>query len=406
MKILYINHYAGSIYHGMEYRPYYLALEWLKMGHNVSIIASNFSHLRNNISIEKNKNYKVEYIDGIRYIWCKTNSYKTNGVKRLLSIINFLYRVWSYRNILIKEKYDLIIASSTYPFDTYIAKYLANKVSAKFIYEVHDLWPLTPIELNNISAYHPLMLLMAKAEKYGYEKCDLVVSLLINSFDYMKTKGLDQSKFRYVANGVIVDENNLINDKLYVLDLEIQKLITKMRANYTFLVGYCGSMGKSNALKFLLEVAKLLPDIGFILVGDGMLKEQLVNTSQNIPNVLFLPAIKKNQVNCFLQQMDLLYIGWHNLNIYKFGVCPNKIFDYMLAKKPILHSINQENDIVSMANCGIKAKAEDVMDIISKVIQIKELSLQKRLILGENGYQYVIKNHLYKDLASKFINGI
>ncbi|WP_374498451.1 hypothetical protein [Vogesella indigofera] len=28
MRILYINHYAGSPRHGMEFRPYYLAREW------------------------------------------------------------------------------------------------------------------------------------------------------------------------------------------------------------------------------------------------------------------------------------------------------------------------------------------------------------------------------------------
>jgi hypothetical protein len=406
MKILYINHYAGSIYHGMEYRPYYLALEWLKMGHNVSIIASDFSHLRNNILLEKDNNYKIEYIDGIKYIWCRTNSYKTNGFRRILTIIKFLYRIWSYRHNLIKEKFNVVIASSTYPFDTYIAKYLANKMQAKFIYEVHDLWPLTPMELNNMSYYHPFIWLMAQAEKYGYKKSDLVVSLLSNSFDYMRHKNLDEARFRYVPNGVVFDEDNLIKNNISLLNQQSQVLVSKMKVNYNFLVGYCGGMGESHALTFLLEVAILLPDIGFVLVGDGMLKTELMEKSQNILNVLFLPAINKNQVNSFLQQMDLLYIGWNNLNIYKFGVCPNKIFDYMLAKKPILHSINQDNDIVSIANCGLRAKAEDISDIVNKIIEIRNLDLDKRKVLGENGYQYVIKHHLYKNLANKFIEGI
>ena len=42
MNILYINHYAGSIYHGMEYRPYYLAHEWVKQGHKVTIVTAIF----------------------------------------------------------------------------------------------------------------------------------------------------------------------------------------------------------------------------------------------------------------------------------------------------------------------------------------------------------------------------
>ena len=38
MNILYLEHYAGSPEMGMEFRPYYLAREWVKMGHKVIII--------------------------------------------------------------------------------------------------------------------------------------------------------------------------------------------------------------------------------------------------------------------------------------------------------------------------------------------------------------------------------
>ena len=68
MNIILINHYAGSNIHGMEFRPYYLAREWVKMGHNVTIIAASFSHLR------QKSGYSViteEFIDGIRYICCR-----------------------------------------------------------------------------------------------------------------------------------------------------------------------------------------------------------------------------------------------------------------------------------------------------------------------------------------------
>ena len=46
MNILYLNHYAGSPALGMEYRPYYLAREWVRLGHRVRMVAADFSHVR------------------------------------------------------------------------------------------------------------------------------------------------------------------------------------------------------------------------------------------------------------------------------------------------------------------------------------------------------------------------
>ena len=37
MNILYIDHYAGSPEMGMEFRPYYFAREWEKLGHGVRV---------------------------------------------------------------------------------------------------------------------------------------------------------------------------------------------------------------------------------------------------------------------------------------------------------------------------------------------------------------------------------
>src|SRR5688500_14922263 len=112
MNILYINHYAGSIYHGMEYRPYYLAREWIKLGHNITIIAANNSHIRNkNIIIPKPENYLTEYIDGIKYIWCKTPEYSGNGVKRVINIFAFLVKVRKLVPQLLQDiTPDLVIA--------------------------------------------------------------------------------------------------------------------------------------------------------------------------------------------------------------------------------------------------------------------------------------------------------
>lgn len=409
MNILYINHYAGSVYHGMEYRPYYLAREWVKLGFTVTIVAADYSHLRNrNLFIPEGEDYLIEYIDGIRYIWCRTPKYEGNGIKRVINIFTFLYRLYKLRkNILYDTPLDLVVASSTYPFDTILAAKIAKKAQAKFVYEVHDLWPLTPIELSGISKYHPFIFLMQRAENFGYKKADKVVSLLPKAKTYMIKHGLQGAKFIYIPNGVPVDDWQQMQESLAP---DHYQQIKSIRQQYSFLIGYAGGMGDSNALDFLLDAAAKLQDSGiaFILVGNGTKKEDLIKRLQveDINNVFALPAINKNAVPAFLAHMDALYIGWNNLSIYRFGICPNKLFDYMLAAKPILHSVTAGNDLVHEANCGISVPAEDIDGIVNAALKLSKLPKEKLSEFGYNGYQYVKAYHDYKILANLFITQV
>ncbi|HLX54893.1 MAG TPA: glycosyltransferase, partial [Aquella sp.] len=170
---------------------------------------------------------------------------------------------------------------------------------------------------------------------------------------------------------------------------------------------------ESNALEYLISAAAKITrisetKIGFVLVGEGTCKEQLIKRVQeeNITNIYFLPAIKKAEVPDFLSRMDALYIGWHSLPIYRFGICPNKLFDYMLAAKPVIHSVTAGNDLVQEANCGITVPAEDVEAIAEAVIQIATMSKEKLTELGNNGHEYVIANHDYASLSGKFLNSL
>src|SRR5205823_12053650 len=94
MNILLINHYAGSVRHGMEYRPYYLAREWVRSGHRVTIVASSTSHLRNQAPVLDGRTRLDETIDGIDYVWLATPSYRGNGAARVRNMAAFVLRLW------------------------------------------------------------------------------------------------------------------------------------------------------------------------------------------------------------------------------------------------------------------------------------------------------------------------
>src|SRR6516225_5298354 len=95
MNILYVNHYAGSLRHGMEYRPFYLAREWVKAGHQVRIVAASFSHVRSRQPDVRAK-IQSERIEGVDYVWLKTPSYDSNGLKRFWNMLVFCWRLFRH----------------------------------------------------------------------------------------------------------------------------------------------------------------------------------------------------------------------------------------------------------------------------------------------------------------------
>lgn len=402
MNILLINHYAGSPEMGMEFRPYYFAKEWVKKGHDVSILAANYSHLRKkNILIKKS--FENQNIDGINYIWIKTPKYSGNGISRLFNIFFFVIKTYFNASNLAKQlKPDIIIASSTYPSDNYVAKKIAKLSGGKHIYEVHDLWPLSPMELGKMSKYHPFIMLMQHAENFAYKHCDAVISLLPNTLEYMQSHGLNPQKWFYVPNGINPDE--WANPSPIPQDLD--NIIKELKNNNKLIIGYAGGHALSNSLETLIDSAYLLKDfenIYFLLVGNGVEKDKLIQkaNSLKIKNIIFYDSIQKNSIPTLLSKMDILILGTKKSILYKYGVSMNKLMDYMMAEKPIIQYISTEYDIIKIAQAGISCESENPKQLAEKILEMTNLPIEKRKKFGENGKNFVFENHSNPILAEK-----
>ena len=138
------------------------------------------------------------------------------------------------------------------------------------------------------------------------------------------------------------------------------------------------------------------------------IKDELINYSKehNIDNVVFLDPVKKDAIPFILSKLDVAYMSLRKESLFRFGVSPNKLFDYMMASKPILYSVEASNDPVSDANCGISVKAEDADEVVKALEKFMSLSEEERKVMGKNGKEFVIKNHKYDVLAERFLNAL
>lgn len=407
MNILLINHYAGSPRHGMEYRPYYLAREWVRTGHRVQIVAASHSHVRSRQPAVAAQPVD-ELIDGVAYRWLPAPAYVGNGIGRVKNIWGFLSRLWRESPRLAREfKPDVVIASSTYPMDIWVARRLARLANARLVYEVHDLWPASLIELSGLSTWHPFILLCQRCENDAYRDADVVVSMLPKVAAHMRSHGLDLRKLHIVPNGIALDE---WQGEAVPLAPELVAQLAALKAAGRSIVGYAGSHGLPNALDVLLDAAALLRDepIDFVLVGDGHEKARLAQRvrDEGLVNVLMLPPIPKAQIPALLGTFDIAYIGWQRVPIYRFGIAPNKLMDYMMAGRAVLHSVEAGNDPVAEAGCGLTVVPESAAAVADGLKDLLARAPAERAAMGERGRVFVLANHTYAVLAQRFIDAV
>lgn len=406
MHILLINHYAGSVRHGMEYRPYYLAREWVRLGHQVHIVAASHSHVRSQAPVLDGRDRLDETIDGIAYTWFATPDYQGSGFARVLNIMAFVSRLFrESKNLACASTPDVVIASSTYPLDIFPARRIARLARARLLFEVHDLWPLSPMELGGYSRWHPFIMLLQAAENQACRNADAIVSMLPKVAKHLQDHGMAPHKLHIVPNGADPAE---WTSNTPATPAALSARLAYLHNSGTFIVGYAGSHGMANALGNLIDAARLLRDapVAFVLVGTGPEKLALQQRAKalGLAKVHFFDTVAKSQIPAFLRDIDLAYIGWKRQPLYRFGISPNKLIDYMMSGRPILHAVEAGNDLVAESRCGMTVEPENPRAVADGIALLMALPHETRAAMGQRGRQFALDQLSYPVLGQRFLN--
>jgi len=107
-----------------------------------------------------------------------------------------------------------------------------------------------------------------------------------------------------------------------------------------------------------------------------------------------------------LAGVDIAYIGWQRVPIYRFGIAPNKLMDYMMAGRAVLHSVEAGNDPVAEAGCGVTVAPQDARAVADGLLTLARLAPAARQQMGERGRAYVMERHTYPVLARRFLDAL
>jgi len=302
-------------------------------------------------------------------------------------------------------KPDILIPSCVHIFAYPAAKKLAAIFGSKVIFEVRDIWPLSLVELAGVSPWHPLILWMSSIEKKAYREADAVVSLVPNAVEYMGKKGLSPEKYHYIPNGVNLEE---WDPPFEPLPEEHQAVFNKYRGMGKMIVVYAGAHGPPNALDQVLDLKGVLKNreapYHFIFIGSGVAKDSLMERAQKeaIDFVSFLPRITKKSVISAILQADVCFMSLKNSPIFRFGISPNKLGDYLVAGRPILYAVNASNNPVEEAESGISIEPYNVRQLDDALRKFQEMSESERKEMGQRGRAYAVENLEWTLLGKKY----
>jgi len=386
MRIWIINHYAVSPDAAGGTRHFNFARRLLQKGHEVLIIAADYNHFSQKYTAPGRETSGPDISSGVPFCWVSVPPYKGNTAARFWNMLVFAWRV---RNMAVSSalpKPDVIIGSSPHLFAAWGAERLSKRLDVPFVLEVRDIWPDTLVDLGKFTHRHPLIRVMKSIEKHLYRRAKKIIMLLPSAGEYLARFGVRSDDTLWLPNYV---------------DMGLVSGSNAASHNKKFMVMYAGAHGLANDLDSVLVAAEILQQQGLsehiriCLIGDGPEKSRLMAeaAARKISMIEFLDSVPKGEVYSVLQQADAFLMLLKKSPVFRWGISPNKLFDYFAMAKPVIFGVDTPHDPVKIAEAGISIPSGDSKALAGAICDLFHTPENKRLEMGERGKKYVSAHH-------------
>jgi len=371
MQIVYFYQYFSTPKGSWGTRVYEFASEWVKAGHEVTVVSSVYS--KSDITATK-------LIESQLY----------NGIK--VKVINiyidnrqsFLKRVWSFVAYSVMSSYfalilkaDIVIASSgpiTVGFPGLVARYLRRR---KMVFEVRDLWPQGAIELG-ILRNRLLHKICYWFESQCYKASSFIITL---------SPGMTQDiKKRYKVQN-IDDVTNAANIEMFSTQKAFNSNIVQDK-KYAI---YTGNIGDINNSYWLYNTAKILmqrgrEDVIILMIGDGPQREELVALAkiENVVNFVYMELMPKSDLVAYIQHAFVSLVPLKGTPVLDTS-SPNKFFESLAAGVPVIQNTNGwMKDFLNNHNAGFTLDPNNAQELANKLVHMFDNPIETQQ-MGANG---------------------
>lgn len=344
MKILYLHQYFLSPRDGGGTRSWELATRLANAGHEVAVITSDLAVNRTSWEVERVAGLEI-HRTGVRYD--NTLSYR----ERLVAFTRFATAAGPRARSI---GGDVVFATSTPLTVAVPGVFAARALRVPFVFEVRDLWPTAPIELELLT--NPAMILAARAvERLAYREAAHIVTLSPGMQDGVLASGVDPARVSMIPNAC---------------DFELFDVPPDVGASWRAeqpwlgerpLLAYTGTLGTLNDAGWLVELAGALDRQGsaacIALVGMGKEYDQIRARAVELGvldrNFFMLGSRPKASIPALLSAATAAFSTFLPHPILGINSA-NKFFDALAAGRPVF--LNHDGwlaDLVREHDCGL-----------------------------------------------------
>ena len=220
------------------------------------------------------------------------------------------------------------------------------------VFEVRDLWPEAPIQMGALR--NPLIRRAARAlERLVLGRATRIIAL---------SPGIQRG---VVAAGAPAERVALVPN---ASDLD---LFRPAPIPERFRVSYFGTMGEANDLAPVVEAARLLDGVDFVLMGDGKHRARLERSAP--PNVTFTgTAAGKQGVAELAASSSACLTVFKDVPVLATN-SPNKLFDTFAAgRAAIVNMDGWMRSLVEDNDAGLYVRAGDARDLAEKLAWLRD----------------------------------
>jgi glycosyltransferase involved in cell wall biosynthesis len=404
MRIWYVNHYAVPREVALGWRSQYVARALSQAGHEVTVWAARRHHILERPCGEIPFEFSRDP-DGYDFRAVETPAYAGNGPGRLLNVLAFSRAMGRELKAALAGEAapEIIVVSSPHPW-AWSRLRGQGRGRIKMVYEERDIWPEALTDIVGLPAWHPLAAWLKVMVGRIYRQADALISLISGSEDFLRRRGLRPGRFIHIPNGA--DPDFFTTPSTAAPPAEHLAALASAKAAGKTIVIYAGSMGPPNGLESLLQLAAIPGPKPYhiFLMGDGISRAGLQAEAEaaGLDYLTFLPQTRREQSWAVIKAADAAYHSFKDAPIYRYGISPNKIFDYFMLGKPVVSATWSDKNPVTVSGGGLEVPPGEPYALDRAFRALAAKSETELRAIGGQGRDYVLKHHNWNDLGSKY----